>query len=85
MAATALIKLNLKLAAGTESTLDSLLVEVPGVRSAIQTFPDESDEELARLYVLEVNEADSDATLQLLNNRSEIEYVEPAAPRRLIP
>lgn len=85
MAATELIKLNLKLAAGAEKKmLDELLAEAPGVQSVIQTFPDETDEELSRLYVLEVSASESEAAIKTLSKHSEIEYVEPAASRRLL-
>lgn len=83
MAATEFIKLNLKLAAGAEwKKLDQLLAEAPGVQSVIQTFPDETDEELSRLYVLEVSASESEAAINALSKHSEIEYVEPAAKRR---
>lgn len=84
MAATELIKLNMKLADGAGKNLDRLLAETPGIQSVIQTFPDETDEELSRLYVLEVTASESEAAIKMLNAHPEIEYVEPSAPRRLI-
>jgi hypothetical protein len=84
MATTELIKLNMKLAAGAGKKLDKLLAEAPGIESVIQTFPDETDEELSRLYVLEVSASESEAAIKMLNANPEIEYVEPSAPRRLI-
>lgn len=84
MAATELIKLNLKLTAGAKPKSKDWLADVPGVQSVIQTFPDENDEELARLYVLEVKASDSDAVLKNLTHHAEVEYVERTAPRRLL-
>ncbi len=85
MAATNVDRLNLKLAAGAEKkTLDQLLAEAPGVQSVIQTFPDETDEELSRLYVLEVSASESEAAIKSLSKHSEIEYVELAAQRRFL-
>jgi len=85
MAATQHIRLNLKLAAGVEKgKLDQLLAETPGVQSVVQTFPDESDEELSRLYVLEVKLSESEAAINALNKHAEVDYVEPTASRRLI-
>lgn len=79
------VRLNLKLAVGVNhSKLEKLLAEAPGIESVIQTFPDETDEELSRLYVLEVNSSQVDEAIKTLSHRSEIEYVEPTAPRRLI-
>lgn len=84
MAATDMVRLNLKLAAGTNhQVLDRLLAKAPGIQSAIQTFPDETDEELSRLYVLEVSASESEAAITTLSKYSEIEYVELAAARRI--
>lgn len=85
MAATEPIKLNLKLAAGVKKgKLDKLLAETPGIQSVTQTFPDETDEELSQLYILEVELSKSDAAINALSKHSEIDYVEPTASRRLI-
>lgn len=79
-----IVRLNLKLAVGaTQQALDKLLAKAPGIQSAIQTFPDEPDEELSRLYVLEVSASESEAAITALNKHSEIEYIEPAAARRI--
>ncbi len=85
MAATGVVSLNLKLAAGAKKEkLDQLLAEAPGIQSVIQTFPDETDEELSRLYVLEISASESKAAIKTLTKHSEIEYVEPAASRQLL-
>ncbi|MGE0886537.1 MAG: hypothetical protein AB7P14_23615 [Blastocatellales bacterium] len=79
------VHLNMKLAAGVKhNRLKKVLADAPGIESVIQTFPDETDEELSRMYVLEVDPAEVDAAIAALNHQPEIEYVEPSAPRRLI-
>ena len=55
-------------------------LEVPG---AVQLFPDESDPELASLYVLEVPDDDADGRLDQLKRSSAVEFAEPEAKRRL--
>ena len=77
------VQLNLKLAVGVKHhRLDQMLAGAPGIESVIQTFPDETDDELSRLYVLEVSASQADAALRLLRHRPEVEYVEPTAQRR---
>ncbi len=79
------VHLNMKLAAGVKrNKLKKVLADAPGIESVVQTFPDETDEELSRLYVLEVDPEEVDAALEALSHQREIEYVEPSAPRRLI-
>jgi hypothetical protein len=56
----------------------------PGVLKVTQTFPDESDDDLARLFVLEVEPAALDSTLTRLRRTPSVEYAEDPAPRRLI-
>jgi len=55
-----------------------------GVRSVIQTFPDEMDQELNRLFVLEIDPSEVDSALKELRQRHEIEYAETAPRRKLI-
>ncbi len=79
------VHLNMKLAAGVkQNKLKKVLADAPGIESVVQTFPDETDEELSRMYVLEVDPEEVDAALEALSHQQEIEYVEPSAPRRLI-
>ena len=56
----------------------------PGVLKVTQTFPDESDGDLARLFVLEVEPSALDSTLTRLRRTRSVEYAEDPAPRRLI-
>jgi hypothetical protein len=67
------VKIQFKLRAG--ATLD-----VPG---AVQLFPDETDPELATLYVVEVADDDAADTLGELKRSSAVEFAEPEAERRL--
>lgn len=79
------VRLNLKLASGVQQgKLKQLLATAPGIESVIQTFPDEPDEELSRLYIVEVNASEADAALKTLSRKPEIEYVEPTAARRMM-
>ena len=56
----------------------------PGIRRVIQTFPDESDRDLASLFIIEVDPSSVQATLLHLRKNSAVEYAEAAAPRKLI-
>jgi len=67
------VKIQFKLREGAD-------LDVPG---AVQLFPDESDPELASLYVLEVPDDDADGRLDELKRSSAIEFAEPEATRRL--
>jgi hypothetical protein len=60
------------------------LSRLRGVQSVIQTFPGELDEELKRLFVLEIEPSEVDSALKELRRRHEIEYAEAAPRRKLI-
>lgn len=60
------------------------LSSTPGIVDVIQTFPDETDKELASLYLLEVDEKQAKRALQKLRQSPEIDYAEEVAPRKLI-
>ena len=49
-----------------------------------QTFPDEADEELARLFVVEVDPLKLKGALKDLQENPAVEYAEPTARRKLI-
>ena len=55
-----------------------------GVQSVIQTFPDETDQELKRLFVLEVEPSKFESALEELRHCSEVEYAEKSPLRKLI-
>jgi len=59
---------------------DGATLDVPG---AVQLFPDETDPDLAALYVVEVPDDDAADTLGELRRSSEVEFAEPEAERRL--
>jgi hypothetical protein len=56
----------------------------PGILSVTQTFPDESDQDLAKLLVLEIEPSAVASTLKKLRKNPSVEYAEEPAPRRLI-
>ena len=59
---------------------DGATLDVPG---AVQLFPDETDPELATLYVVEVPDDDADDALGELKRSSAVEFAEREAERRL--
>jgi hypothetical protein len=77
------VQLSLKVAADVNARkLKRLWSQTPGLHNVVQTFPDESDEELSRLYVLEIEaDAVTDA-VQQLQAQPEIEYVDKPMRRR---
>jgi hypothetical protein len=64
----------------TEEALSS----TPGMISVVQTFPDEQDEELARMYVVEVDSNMSQDALEDLQQNPAVEHAEHTAKRKLI-
>ena len=79
------VNLNVKLLAGVdrEAAVKRLAV-TPGVDDVIQTFPGESDEELASLYLFKVQPSRLGEVVARLRHDAAIDYVEAAPPRRLI-
>jgi hypothetical protein len=79
------IRLNVKLASQVNSKRpENVLAGTPGLKSVIQTFPDENDEELSRLFIIEVEPSAAKLALEKLLDNPAIEYAEPAAKRKLI-
>ena len=79
------VRLNVKLARGVESRRSNeILSGTPGLKSIIKTFPGETDEELSRLYIVEVDPSKLKPALQKLHDNPEVEYAEETAPRKLI-
>jgi hypothetical protein len=79
------VRLNVKLVPGTDQRqITEIFSNTPGVQSAIQTFPDETDEELANLYILEVDPSNLKAALRKLHHNPYVEYAEETARRKLI-
>lgn len=79
------LRVNVKLTVGADPDRSrGLLSRLLGVQSVIQTFPDETDQELKRLFVLEIDPSDVESSLKELRRCPEIEYVEKAPLRKLI-
>jgi hypothetical protein len=57
------------------------LAALPGVTSVCQTFPDERDRDLARLFVVEADPSDAQAVVERLRSMSWIESADTAPPR----
>ncbi len=79
------VQVNLKLVPGADRPLVVQKLSIsPGVRNVVQTFPGETDEELANLYVLDVDASEVESALRQLRQIADVEYVEVSAPRKLI-
>ena len=79
------IRLNVKFAPQvSEKKPERVLADTPGLKSVIQTFPGEEDEELSRLFIIEVEPSEAKLALEKLQENPAIEYAELTAKRRLI-
>lgn len=79
------LRINVKLTGSSDpDRCHGMLSRLRGVQSVIQTFPDETDEELRRLFILEVDPSELESALKELRRRSEVEYAEKAPLRKLI-
>jgi hypothetical protein len=64
----------------------AVVAAVPGVVRVRQVFPEEvDDEELLRMFVLDVEPAERERTLAALRTSKLVEEVEPAPTRRIRP
>ena len=82
---TPCLRVNVKLTGDADPDRSrGLLSRLRGVQSVIQTFPDETDQELKRLFVLEIDPSDVEFSLKELRRRPEVEYVEKTPLRKLI-
>jgi hypothetical protein len=59
---------------------DGETLDVPG---AVPLFPDDTDPELASLYVLELPDDEAEEALSKLKRSSAVEFAEPQAERGL--
>jgi hypothetical protein len=59
-----------------------ILSSTPGVISVTQTFPNEKDEELCRMFVIEVDKARCGDALKILQQNPAVEYAEQSAKRK---
>jgi hypothetical protein len=79
------IRLNVKLARPSiRENAEKLLSGTPGLKSVVQTFPDEADDELSRHFTVEVEPTAVASALENLQKNPAIEYAEPSARRKLI-
>jgi hypothetical protein len=79
------VRLNVKFASQVnEGKPEAILADTPGLKSVIQTFPDEADDELSRLFIVEVEPSEAKLALVKLQENPAIEYAEPTAKRKLI-
>jgi nitrate reductase NapAB chaperone NapD len=79
------VRVNVKFVPGADHTQSLQTVSaMPGVLNVIQTFPDETDQELASLYLVEVENSQIKSALRELRAMPGVEYVEETAPRKLI-
>lgn len=78
-------RINVKLADGTDhGQANTLLASTPGVRSVIQLFPDDPDDEMRRLYIVEVVSDHVDDAIQQLQRNPGVEFAHETAPRKLV-
>jgi hypothetical protein len=79
------VKVNVKVKRGSnaQETIKDLLRDA-GVLGATQVFPDETDPDLASLYMLDISPTAARKTIGALRKNERLQYVEGAAPRRLI-
>lgn len=84
-AAGSSVQVNVKLTQKADrSGTVKMLSALPGVEHVEQTLPGESDPELSRLYVLKLNPSKADSAMEQIQKHKDVEYVEGAAPRKLI-
>lgn len=80
------VAVNVKLVTGRGASAASAkaLAAAPGVLRVEQTFPDEKDDELSTLYVLQVKRPLVRSALRALRAAPGVEYAEQAGRRRLV-
>jgi transcription initiation factor IIE alpha subunit len=79
------VGVNLKLRAGAEARQSLAQLErSPDVLRIVKTFPEETDDELANLYLLEVEVTRIGPLMDRLRNDPFVEYAEQAALRKLV-
>ena len=78
-------RINVKLAAGvSHEEVDTVLSGTPGLQSVVQLFPDERDEDMRCMYMLEVAPDRLDAAVEQLRRNPHVESAHETAPRKLI-
>jgi uncharacterized phosphosugar-binding protein len=78
-------RINVKLASGTNhADANEIFARTPGLHSIAQLFPDEHDDEMRSMYLLEVAAQSVKAAVEQLRTNPQVESVHETAPRRLI-
>ena len=80
-----IVRVHVKLVPGANGEEFILsLTDAHGVRRVTQTFPGETDPELASLFLVEIDSTQVKSALQQLRRHPSVEYAEEAASRKLI-
>lgn len=80
-----LARVNIKLAPGVNpDQVKKILSGTPGLHSIVQLFPDETDEEMLSLYILEINPDQLDDAMKQLHENPKLESAHETARRKLI-
>lgn len=80
-----LARINIKLAPGiNHDQAKQVLSKTPGLQSVIQLFPDEKDEEMLSMYILEVASDHLKAAMEQLNQNPKVESANETTSRKLI-
>lgn len=78
-------RINVKLAPGiSEKQADKVLARTPGLQSVVQLFPEEKDEEMLSMYMLEVAPDQLKAAMEQLRQNPQVESAHETATRKLI-
>lgn len=78
-------RVNVKLVPGVNpDEAHEVLSATPGLQSVIQLFPDEKDEEMRSMYMLEVAPNQLKDAVQQLHQNPKVESAHETAPRKLI-
>ena len=81
---TKLLQLNVKLNPDADpQRFVRSVAATQGILNVTQTFPEETDPELKRLFVIDLD-PQSKTALQSLRGNHDVEYVEEVRPRKLI-
>jgi len=79
------LQINVKLNAdANQQQAVKVLSAIPAVRDVIRLFPDESDQELSQLYVIEIDPSGLKSALEAIRHNPDVEYAEDPSPRKLI-
>ena len=78
-------RVNVKLVPGiSRGQANKILSETPGLHSVIQLFPDETDEEMLSMYMLEIDSDQLDIAMKQLHQNPKLESAHENARRKLI-